>query len=554
MATGLTGLGTRKKSRRLPIIPIFSWLFILLALGLFALELIRFSQELDTLASDVSVGGVEVGGLSAVEAVGRWEQAYAQPITLWYAESPIILDPASVGFSTNQESMLAAARAASENEQTFWSRFLNYLTGQQTAQTFDVELSADYQDRLLDDYLRNIAARYDRAPGTADFDVSTLAIRPGGTGYSLDIDAAKPLVDAALRDPNNREVVLPVSGTNADRPDIVALRNLIVGFLDSQGFIYDGQSTVASVFILDLETGAEVNILSDVSMSAASTIKASILLNYFRYLTFAPSQDEAFLMVQSLLCSNNSSSNFLMEIAGGGDIFEGLADVTNTSQFVGARNTFISAPFDLGDGVVLGSIPAPTISPNADFNTGADPFNQTTAEDLGTLFSMIYDCAMYGSGIMAAFPEGEFTALECRQMLNIMSANDLGRLLQGGIPDGVPIAHKNGWLGNVHGDAGIVFPENGHNYVIAVFVWEDAEFMSFERAWPLIEGISRAAWNYFSPEAPLIAPRTDLPEQARACDGATGFSPPYGEVDLNNINAWRGTGTSINWGARDLSM
>jgi len=99
------------------------------------------------------------------------------------------------------------------------------------------------------------------------------------------------------------------------------------------------------------------------------------------------------------------------------------------------------------------------------------------------------------------------------------------------------ISHKNGWLQNVHGDAGIVFAPNGRHYVIAVFVWEQGDFFSFTRAWPLIEGISRAAWNFFVPDQPLIAARADLPETAADC---VAFSPPYGQVDLSNANAWRG--------------
>jgi hypothetical protein len=543
-SSGLTGLGTRKKTRSLPIIPLFSWILILLALGLFAIELIRFSQQDDQLGTDVTVGGVEVGGLSAPEAVARWEEAYAQPVVLWYNDSPILLDPAAVGFRTNQESMLAAARSASENEATFWSRFANYLTGNAAQATSSVQLSADYQERLLENFLMDVAARYDRSPGEAQFDLQTLSIRPGAVGYAVDVERALPLVDAALRDPVNRQIILPLKGTNGSRPEIAALRDLIVAYLDSEGFIYDGQASVASVYIMDLETGAEVNLISDVAVSAASTVKIGILTDYFRNLLFAPSDDEAFLMAQSLLCSNNSSSNLIMQLIGNNDLFTGIADVTNTMQFVGAQNSFISAPLYLGGDQVLGSIPAPPTAPNASFNTGPDPFNQTTTEDLGTMLGMIYDCAMYGSGLMTAFPDGEFTQLECRQMLNLMSANDLGRLLQGGIPEGVPIAHKNGWLEDVHGDAGIVFAPNGRNYIIAVFVWENGDFFSFERAWPLIEGVSRAAWNYFVPEQPLIAPRTDLPEQAIDCNE---FSPPYGEVNLNDINSWRDGGVSIDW-------
>lgn len=541
-SSGLTGLGTRRTRRRVPIIPILSWTCILLAGGLFSLELIRFSQQIDTLNTDVTVAGVDVGGLSAAEARARWEQVYAQPITLWYDESPILLDPAAVGFRTNQESMLAAARAAGETESSFWTRFFSHLLGRTTEQVINVPLSADYQENLLEQFLRDVASRYDRAPGEASYDVQTLTLRTGGQGFVLDIDHAMQLVDAALRNPVQREVVLPVSGTDASRPSIDALREMIIGYLDSQGFIYDGQSTVGSIFIMDLESGEEVNILGDVAMSAASTIKVSILTNYFRTLTFAPSEDEAFLMAQSLLCSNNASSNYLIELSANRDMFAGLANINNMLQYLGIHNTYITAPFDLGDGQVYGSIPAPTTAPNRNFNTGADPFNQTTAEDLGTLFSMIYDCAYYGSGLIAAYPEGEFTSQECRQMLNLMSANDLERLLQGGLPPDAVISHKNGWLQNVHGDAGIVFPPNGRNYAIAVYLWEQGNFFTFERAWPLIEGISRATWNFFVPEQPLVAPRTDLPEQAVACDT---FSPPYGEVNLDNINAWRGGNAGI---------
>ncbi|MFN8379083.1 MAG: serine hydrolase [Anaerolineae bacterium] len=543
-SSGLTGLGTRKKTRSLPIIPIFAWLLILLAIGLFALQLVNFSQQSDQLAGDVTVGGVDVGGLSAAEAVARWEEAYAQPIVLWYNDSPILLDPAAVGFRTKQESMLAAARSASQNETSFWSRFVAYLTGRITAETTNVNLSADYQERLLENFLLDVAARYDKSPGDAQFDLQTLSIRPGAVGYALDVEQAIPLVDAALKDPTNRQVVLPLKGTNGGRPEIGALRDLIVAYLDSEGFVYDGQNSVASVYIMDLETGAEVNLLSDVAVSAASTVKISILMDYFRNLLFAPSDDEAFLMAQSLLCSNNSSSNLIMQLIGNNDLFTGIADVTTNMQYVGARNSYISAPLYLGGDQVLGSIAAPPTSPNASFNTGADPYNQTTTEDLGTMLGMIYDCAMYGSGLMTAYRDGEYTQQECRQMLNLMSANDLGRLLQAGIPAGVPIAHKNGWLENVHGDAGIVFAPNGRNYIIAAFVWENGDFFSYERAWPLIEGISRAAWNYFVPEQPLIAARTDIPEQAVACDA---FAPPYGEVELDDINGWRDGGEDIVW-------
>jgi beta-lactamase class A len=516
------------------------------AISLFVIELISFSQQQERLPADTSVGGVLVGGLTPGEARARWERAYAEPVTLWYGDSPILLDPAAIGFRVNSDVMAAQALAAGDVQAGFWTRFLNYMTNRQLTQVVDVPLSADYQRSVLEQFLRDIAARYDRAPGEIRYDLQTLTFRPGAEGTQLDIESAMTLIDAALRSPDNRSVELPIGSAGPGSAKIDTLRDLIIAYLDGQGFIYDGQTTVASVFIMDLKTGEEVNLLGDVAFSAASTAKVAILVDYFRHLDFAPTLEEAWLMANSLLCSNNASSNLLMDIigersAGNRDTFVGLADVVQNLQYLGIKNTFLTAPFDLGvEGQELGSIPAPETAPNPNFNTGADPYNQTTTEDLGTLFGMIYDCANYGSGLMAAYPNGEFTQTECRQMLELMSANDLLRLLQGGIPEGVRISHKNGWVSNTHGDAGIVFPPNGHDYVIAVFLWENTEFLDYNRAWPLIEGISRAAWNYFSPETPLLSPRTDLPPAAQECEG--NYLPPDPEsTDLNNINGWRST-------------
>jgi hypothetical protein len=542
MSTSLSGLGTRRRRSSLPILSGISTLLLLAAVGLFVFELVSFTDQQERLPAEVSVAGIPVGDLMPGEAVARIEERLVtQPLTLWYDESPIRLDPAAVGFRVNSQAMIAEARSAGEANGGNWLRFVNYLTGRIDESRIQVPLAADYQQGLLEQFLQEISLRYDRSPGGTQYDLQTLTLSPGAGGYTLDVQQALPLVERALFSPDDRSVNLPVGQTGPGATSLGVLRDMIIDYLSAQGFAYNGQTTTASVYILDLQTGEEINLLGDVAYSAASTIKLPILIDYYRYLSLPPDDDEAFLMANSLLCSNNSSSNLLMQIIGGGtedSIFNGIASVTNTAQYLGASNTYITAPLFLGvEDQQLGSIAAPPTSPNPNFDTGADPFNQTTAEDLGALFTMIYDCANYGSGLMAAYPDGEFTQNECRQMIELMSANDLLRLLQGGIPADVRISHKNGWLQNVHGDAGIVYPPNGRDYVIAVFVWEEGDFFSFTRAWPLIEGVSRAAWNYFVPEDPMIAPRTDLPLEAQECEG--NYRPPYGEVNMDDINAWR---------------
>jgi len=544
-----------------PILLILSTLMICASIGLFILELINFTQDEDRISVGVTVGDVGIGGLRDFEASSRLEGAYTSPITLYYRDAPINLNPDTVGFQVNTPVMLAAARAAGETGGGFWVRFFNHMLGQDNTQTEDIPLEADYQSNELRTELEEIARIYDRPAGDAVFDLDTLTISSGDSGWQLDVDAAVNAVDAALRRPNERWVELPIAGGEQANTNLNVLEDLIIAYLDAEGFIYDGQTSVASVFILDLTTGEEINILGDVAYSAASTIKVPLLIDFFRVLEREPNQDEAFLMANSLLCSANSTSNLIMEtFLGTGNLFSGIASVTNTAQYLGADNTFISAPLiDGSPDQEFGAIAAPETRPNPDFDTDPDLFNQTTAEDMGTLFSMIYDCANFGSGLLAAYTDDQFTPRECQQMLELMSANDLERLLQAGIPDGVRISHKNGWVpgqlagatGATTADAGIVFSPNGRDYVISVYIWEETDTTGFER-WPLIEGISRAAWNYFNPENPMTQPPANTPPTARECfttDNAGNrnyqYLPPYGSVDLDNINGWRdGTPTT----------
>ncbi len=535
-------LGDRRRRAGFPWLLTLSLLLIIMAIALLVYELVGFSRREQQLPAGISVAGINISSLSERDAVSRWERAYAEPVNLLYPDANgaqlILLYPDQVGWRISSEPMLADALRLGELGGGFWRRFIDYLLGIEQIVARDIPLMADYQENALRAYLDDIAARYDNSPGRATYDLQTLVVYPGSSGNTLDVPQAMQLVDAALRSAVERTVDLPSFEVDTQALRLNELQELIIALLDDKGFIFDGVNTVASIYVLDLRHGEEFSILGDVAFSAASTIKVPIMVEYFRALTAPPTQDEAWLLANSLLCSNNSSSNLLMEIIGGGDIFRGLRRVSDTIQALGIGNTYITAPFYLGvEGQQLGSIQAPATRPNPDFDTEADPFNQTTAEDMGTLFSLIYDCAHYNSGLTVALPDA-VTQRECRQMLELGSANDLLRLLQGGLPSGVRISHKNGWIADSVGDAGVVYSPNGRHYVISVFLWERSEFQDYQKLWSLVEEVSRAAWNYFNPQAPLLQPRADIPLTAQECEG--NYLPPAPEyVNLDDINAWR---------------
>jgi beta-lactamase class A len=344
-------------------------------------------------------------------------------------------------------------------------------------------------------------------------------------------------------DPANRRVTLPLLAAEAQGRNINDLHEMILRLAANMGFAYNGPNTLLSVYVMDLQTGDEVRILSDVPHSAVSVIKIPIMINLFRK-ELIVSQDEAFLLAESILCSNNSASNFLIQVVGLGDAMQsqmgdGLNQISCAAQKLGAEHTFINAPLWVGDSayefsatVCQSSAPA-----NRSYDTRPDQFSQTTAEDMGRLLVGIYDCARSASGLMAVYPD-DINQAECQQMINLLSGNRIDRLIELGVPPGTRVAHKNGWAFETSADAAIVFSPGG-DYVLSVFNWEvnsDNNTVPTILSWEVIEEISRATYNYFNPGAPLLQRRTPI-NPLTAIDCVSYRSPD--DVNLNDINANR---------------
>lgn len=81
--------------------------------------------------------------------------------------------------------------------------------------------------------------------------------------------------------------------------------------------------------------------------------------------------------------------------------------------------------------------------------------NQTTPRDMATL-------------VRAIASHEAANADSCRQMLELMRQNNMEWWMEAGVPGGVPVANKGGWLSSVYNDAGVVFFED-EPYVLATF-------------------------------------------------------------------------------------
>ena len=153
-----------------------------------------------------------------------------------------------------------------------------------------------------------------------------------------------------------------------------------------------------------------------------------------------------------------------------------------------------------------------------------DPSRQTTAEEWSALLAMIYQCAKHGGGALMAVYPGDYTPAECQAILDLMVLNEEGNLIRFGVPDGVLVSHKHGWIPDTHGDAGVVFSPGG-DYVIVEYLHLPGQWLQSDISFPILREISRAVYNYFNFDEPYVGdPLAD--EAGITGEGGTRRTPP----------------------------
>jgi beta-lactamase class A len=70
------------------------------------------------------------------------------------------------------------------------------------------------------------------------------------------------------------------------------------------------------------------------------------------------------------------------------------------------------------------------------------------------------------------------------------------------VPPDTPVAHRHGWSGDTHADAGIVYSPGGDYVLVEIFHQKD--WLPWDRSSPLMADISRAAYNYFNFDRPYL--------------------------------------------------
>jgi beta-lactamase class A len=420
------------------------------------------------------------------------------PVVLHHGEETFEIGPPRAEFTPDIEAMLSRADYQ-RTQQDFWAGFWGFLWGR-PVEVEPVGLQATHSREALQDVLREIASLADEPAQPPQPVPSSLSFQYGTSGTKTEIEASLADVEAALYRPSNREARLVVGPYEPERPAINLLTRLLVNLLQ----VYEQETGgVASIFTMDLANGQVVAINENVAMSGIDLLRVPIVLETYRTLDRLPTLTQRELISDTLISQpeNTSVNGLLSVIAGEEDLYRGAEIVTESMQRLGLENTFMAAPYDepLRAGKPGLDTPANTVE---GLRTRIDPEIQTTAEDIGILLSMIYYCAQGNGGALLAVYPDQLTQEECQQTLDYMQQNQIGSLIEAGVPPETPIAHRHGWISDTHADAAIVSTPGG-DYIIVGFLYKP-DWLEWELSSPLLADISRATYNYFNFDDPFL--------------------------------------------------
>jgi len=492
-----------RRRRTFSAVALVAILCLLGAMILFVVQLARFSRLRAYFPPGLTIGNVPVGGLNRQQAAQRLLEIYSLPVELLYTDARIHMPPETIGFELDIDAILAAA----EQERVripFWSAFWDFLWNR-ISPTNDIPLKYTYSQDRLQNYLeQEIGPRYNTPaipplpiPGTINFS-------PGVPGVTLDIPRAIPLIEQALSSSNSRSINLPLTSSDPTSPSITNLEVLMRQTVELSGF--DG---AIGVYFQDLQTGEEIHFVyslqqpvtipPDLAFTASSTIKIPIMVSVFRRIDGTPDSEVASKLEEMIAKSINASTDWLMSNVL--DKNRGPLLVTEDMVTLGLESTFLGGYFFTGAPLLIPNYQTPG-NTHPEVNTDPDPYNQTTASEMGMLLTDIYQCAdQAGGSLIAAFGD-EITQLECQYMVDQLAQDKIGVLIESGLPDGTRVAHKHGWVNDAFfvthnvADSAIVYTPGG-DFVLTVYMYHPVQII-FEPANQLVGDLAAAAYNYFN--------------------------------------------------------
>ncbi|MBP1465613.1 serine hydrolase [Candidatus Chloroploca sp. M-50] len=446
------------------------------------------ATPLPVFAVGSSLGGIEVGGLDQAAALTllREQLPVPSPLRLRAGSARLTIEPDDIGLVHSAEALLEEA-----------------LDGLGDTRPVTLPLRVVFDDEALGERLEGLSGEVGRAPTVRVLtETATISRSFAYTpGLTLDLDAAMRQIRAALEEaePGVIELELvedpevPVISLEQMRDELVAMDEAWPG--------------IVGVHLIDLATGESIGLNDRTVFAGASTIKTAIMLYAYTQLDEFDEDTEAALEAM-ITESDNLASNDVLAVAAGalGTEYAFLgADAMSVmlEEQLGLRHTYLFVPFEASDYI---RVYKPSFRCGPEGRVGEAPFTETGSclraepESMARLYQLIDQCAQGEGELLELFEK--LSPSRCTEMLDRLAMNEDATRMVAGVPEGVRVEHKSGWIETMQSDVGIVRSPGGA-YVLAIYLYRPLlpgqYFWADEVMAPLVASFSRLAYTAYNP-------------------------------------------------------
>ena len=188
------------------VLSAFAATLFVVGVGLYAYD----TTQKDHIAKGVTVGGIDVGGLTKGEAYSKIQAAYLDPleekVTIKAVGRKFHLDPKGAQVTANVNAMVDEAVARSRSGDPF-SRAVRDITGGKVEANLSPEVT--YSENAVGRFVKRIAKRVNReaADATATLDAAGPNLTPSKDGLALQQASLRKKIEAVLVTPGAERVV-----------------------------------------------------------------------------------------------------------------------------------------------------------------------------------------------------------------------------------------------------------------------------------------------------------------------------------------------------------
>jgi lipoprotein-anchoring transpeptidase ErfK/SrfK len=211
-------------ARKLQIGVVFLVAILLLAaVGAYAWD----STRNDQIADGITIGGVNVGGMTADEARQAVDKELVAPlrrkVTVTYDGVKYQLSPERSGISSNVNGMVDEALSKSQ-EGGLPTRVWRYATGGEVDLAISPQVT--YSNHAIEDFVAKVSDDIDAEPTSASIEPTSVSLKgvAGHPGLKVDQEALRTRVESALQRTSHRTVSAPVDKVKPEvtRADLAA--------------------------------------------------------------------------------------------------------------------------------------------------------------------------------------------------------------------------------------------------------------------------------------------------------------------------------------------